>query len=200
MRDMDPVPFPRLHKAVRWAAKLHKDQDREGDSPLPYITHPLEVLSNLRFIGGVTDEELLCASVLHDVVEECGTSLEKIEKKFGSRVRGLVKEVTRKEPTEEERAGKSEWEVWQLRSTMLLDEIRQMSPDAQRIKLADRLSNVEGAFRAKPRQKLERYLEQTEEILKIIPRKVSPGLWDEIRGRLDRAPKAKAVRKQAAKK
>lgn len=184
MLDMAEVPFPRLHKAVRWASKLHKDTDRDGAAPLPYLTHPLEVLTNLRFLAGETDEEMLCAAVLHDALEDTEATGLKIEKKFGPRVRGLVESVTRREPSPEETAGKTEAQIWKLRSDMLLDEIRLMGPEAQRIKLADRLSNVEGALRSKTGEKLKRYLKQSREILGIIPRDVAPELWDAIDAKL----------------
>lgn len=180
MRGMEEVPFPRLHKAVRWAAKLHKNTDRDGEAPLPYITHPLEVLSNLRFLAGVTDEEMLCAAVLHDTLEDTDATGLKIEKKFGPRVRQLVESVTRTEPKAEEIEGKSEAQVWKMRSDLLLKEIREMPPEAQQIKLADRLSNVQGALKTKTGEKLKRYLKQSREILKIVPREVAPELWDAI--------------------
>jgi (p)ppGpp synthase/HD superfamily hydrolase len=71
--------------------------------------------------------------------------------------------------------------IWQLRADMLLVEITRMSPDAQTIKLADRLANVRDAKRAKKGKKLNRYLWQTNEILKIIPRERNEGLWEAIR-------------------
>ena len=184
---MAEVCFPRLHKAVRWACKLHKNQDRDGKSAVPYIAHVLEVVSNLRYVGGIEDEEMLCAAALHDSIEQSGVSLKKIEDKFGIQVAKLVEEMTRREPTEAEIAGMSEYEVWQLRSNMLLDEIRGMSLECKKIKLADRLSNVQFALHTKIAGKLERHLGQTEEILKIIPRSVNHGLWDAIRSASDGA-------------
>ena len=184
---MAEVCFPRLHKSVRWACKLHKNQDRDGRAAVPYIAHVLEVVTNLRYVGGIEDEEMLCAAALHDSIEQSGVSLKKIEDKFGIRVAKLVEEMTRSEPTEAEIAGMSEHEVWQLRSNMLLDEIRRMSPECRKIKLADRLSNLQFALRTKIAGKLERHLAQTEEILNIVPRSVNHGLWDAIRAALDGA-------------
>jgi guanosine-3',5'-bis(diphosphate) 3'-pyrophosphohydrolase len=176
-----------LHKAVKLAAKLHRGQDREGPDPLPYITHPLQVLSLVRHKAGIKDEDVLCAAVLHDLVEMGGASADEIDKRFGPKVAALVTELTRREPTAEEAAGLSRDELWQLRSDILLDEIRDMSPQAKAIKLADRLSNLEEGLATRKGKKLDRYVRQSFLILEIVPREVSPSLWDGIREALDEA-------------
>lgn len=176
----------KLQRAVRWAAKLHRGQDREGTSPLPYITHPIDVMNRLRYLAQEEDEEILCAAALHDVVEECGTPFAEIEERFGARVAGLVKELTRQEPTEEETAGLAEDQVAALRSRMLLDEIAEMSADAQRVKLADRLSNLSSYLVTRRGEKLARYVRQSYMMLEIVPREVSPALWDGIQEVLKR--------------
>jgi (p)ppGpp synthase/HD superfamily hydrolase len=177
--------YPRLDRAIGLAAQMHAGQEREGDSPLPYVTHPMEVLLALRFEGGETDGDLLCAAALHDVIEESGADLSEIESVVGHRAAGLVRELTRREPSRDETKGMSKDEIWTLRANMLLDEIRKMSPEAQRVKLADRLANVREARRTKAGPKWDRYAWQTEEILKIVPRERSVGLWDAIRKELD---------------
>lgn len=178
----------KLDKALLLAAKLHAGQEREGDAPLPYLTHPVEVLVNLRYLGGETDEDLLCAALLHDVVEESDADLEEIARETNRRTMGLVKELTRQEPTAEEKRGLDKEAVWRLRSGMLLKEIGKLSPEAQKVKLADRLSNLREGKRTKSGPKWDRYAGQTEEILRIVPRERSPGLWDAIRRELDERP------------
>lgn len=177
--------YPRLDRAILLAAKLHAGQEREGDAPLPYLTHPLEVLLALRYVGGVIEEDLLCAAALHDVVEESNADLKEIGRETSARTADLVRELTRREPTAEERKGLDKDAIWKLRANMLLDEIRKMSADAQQVKLADRLANVREAKRTKAGPKWERYAWQTEEILNIVPRERNPGLWDGIRAELD---------------
>lgn len=140
---------------------------------------------SLRYVGGETDEDLLCAAALHDVVEESGANPEEIARETNDRTAALVKELTRHEPTDAERKDLSKDDVWRLRANLLLDEIRAMSPDAQKVKLADRLANVREAKRTKAGPKWDRYAWQTEEILKIVPRERNPGLWDAIRTELD---------------
>jgi guanosine-3',5'-bis(diphosphate) 3'-pyrophosphohydrolase len=175
----------RIQEAVKWAAKLHRGQDRDGPDPLPYITHPLEVLSLVRYRAGVVDEDVLCAAALHDVAEMCGVQRSEVEKRFGPKVASLVMELTRREPGPEEVVGLSRDEVWQVRSDILLEEIRAMSPEAKTVKLADRLSNVVEGLGTRKGKKLERYRRQTFLILEIVPREVSPALWEAIRKALD---------------
>lgn len=174
-----------LQRAVLFAANAHSGQVRDGENPLPYICHPLEVLSNLRYIGVVTDEALLAAAALHDVIEECAVTCDQIETEFGTQVRKFVEALTRVEPTQAERAGLTKDEIWQMRSNLLLEEIRNMPPEVWPVKLSDRLSNFREARHAKPRKKLVRYAKQSVEILKIIPRKANPGLWDAIQDEID---------------
>jgi guanosine-3',5'-bis(diphosphate) 3'-pyrophosphohydrolase len=173
-----------LSMAVEMATRAHAGMWREGESPLPYVTHPVEVLMNLRYIGGVVDGEVLCAAALHDTVEGDALTLDQIEHAFGPRVRSLVAEVTRTEPSPLQIANLSKDEVWQLRADMLVEEISKMSPDAQQIKLADRLANVRDAHRTKTGKKLRRYLGQTKQILQVVPRSRNKPLWDAIKSEL----------------
>lgn len=134
----------------------------------------------LRYIGGITDEQLLCVAVLHDLLEETEVDAATIETLFGLRTKDLVVELTRKEPTAEQVKGLSKDEIWRLRAGMLLAEISKMSADAQAVKLADRLSNIREAKRTKTGEKLKRYVRQTKKILEIIPKTVNPSLWKAI--------------------
>ncbi len=173
-----------LQKAVRWAVERHAGQAREGEPAIPYATHVLEVMSILR-ASGCQDEAMLCAAALHDLIEETETSLAEVEQEFGADVRGLIDELTREEPSEEERAGLSKDEIWQLRTRMLLDEIKEISERAQLIKLCDRLSNLREARVTRSGKRLARYVRQTHQILEIVPRSVHPRIWDELKALAD---------------
>lgn len=135
---------------------------------------------HLRHVGQVTDEELWCAAVLHDVLEDSDATPEEIELLAGPRVRDLVVELTRREPTETERLAKTKDEVRKMRSDWLLEEISLMSNDAQTIKLADRLTNFREGMRTRSTEKMTRYAGQTNKILEIVPRTVNPPLWDAL--------------------
>lgn len=167
----------RLTNSLALCIEAHEGQFRDGEAPLPYATHPIDVCNLMRFVGKVTDEELLCAALLHDVLEESSIPASQIEAVAGARAAALVQEVTRFEP---DTTGLTEDQRYELRTKTLLDEIKQMSSDAHIIKLADRLSNVRQARVTRSKKKFERYIGQTKQILEIIPRSTNPALWDAV--------------------
>jgi guanosine-3',5'-bis(diphosphate) 3'-pyrophosphohydrolase len=179
------MPYSLLSKAILFAVQKHDGEYRDGEGGLPYSTHPVEVCTLLRYTGNVMDEDLLCAAALHDVLEETPTTAAEIEKEFGERISGLVSELTRIEPTAEQTEGMAKEEIWALRSGMLLDEISKMSPDAQQVKLADRLANLRQSKITRKGEKLKRYVRQTKKMLEIIPKSVNPALWRAISTELD---------------
>ncbi len=91
----DPVqrPDPRVVDAIRFAAEAHRDQSRK-DGRTPYIVHPVAVLRRLSSDLGMKEADLLCAAVLHDVIEDSVVTREDLELRFGARVAGWVQELS----------------------------------------------------------------------------------------------------------
>lgn len=171
----------RLETALKLCVKAHKGQKIiESEHALPYATHPIDVANKLRYVGGVTDEDILCAAFLHDLLEESDVKLGHIRESLGPRVAELVQELTRKEPLPKLREGMTESEWIALRSDMLLEGISKMSPEAQVIKLADRLGNLSTAIHLRTGERLKRYVTQSRRVLDTIPRERNPKLWDAI--------------------
>lgn len=178
------MPYTLLPKAILFAVEKHDGDYRDGDFGLPYSTHPIEVCSLLRYVGNVTDEDLLCSAILHDVIEETSTTPAEIEKKFGKRIGALVVELTRTEPPPAQIEEMDKAAIWQLRSSLLLEDISKMSADAQSVKLADRLANLRQAKMTRKGEKLKRYERQSKKILEIIPKNVNSALWMAIQSEL----------------
>jgi (p)ppGpp synthase/HD superfamily hydrolase len=134
LRDrLPPQTVARLHEAVDFAAAHHGDQRRPGGAL--YIEHPLEALEVLVRGAGVTDPDVLCAAVLHDVVEDTSGTIEEISTVFGPRVAELVGWVTIPEPGPgQDRASVKE---------EYLRGLRRAPHDAILVKLADRASNAQ---------------------------------------------------------
>jgi GTP pyrophosphokinase len=78
-------------QALEFAREAHKGVVRKDGSE--YITHPIRVGAIVQ--EWVTDEEVLAAAYLHDVVEDTHWSGEDIVARFGSRVATLVDGVTK---------------------------------------------------------------------------------------------------------
>lgn len=76
--------------AVLNATMAHAGQLDKGGKP--YIFHSLRVMLAVQGHG----EEAVVAGVLHDVVEDCGITLETVENRFGKDVRGIVDAVSRR--------------------------------------------------------------------------------------------------------
>ena len=169
-----------ITKAMELCVSGHAGQWRDGDTPLPYASHPFDVVHRLRYEGRVDDEVVLCAGYLHDLLEETAVTEEQIESIFGQEVKDLVLEVTRDEPTEEQTEGLSSQEIYDLRNQMLMDEIKEMSPEAMTIKLADRVSNVNAAKVTRSGKRLEKYVRQSRQMLEIIPKSTNERLWKRL--------------------
>ena len=127
--------FDKIKKAYLFAAKLHEGQFRVSGEP--YILHPVAVAENVAQLGMDTDS--ICAALLHDTVEDCGTlvDLQTIAREFGSDVALLVDGLTKLMhiPFED----KEEEHMENLRKMFLA-----MSKDVRVIfiKLCDRLHNM----------------------------------------------------------
>ena len=123
----------RLHQAAAYADAHHGDQRRPTGAP--YREHLLEALEVLVRGAGVTDPEVLCAAVLHDVVEDTDRTVDDVRADFGPRVAELVGWVTIPEPG-----------PGQDRASVKEEYLRGLSHaprDARLVKLADRASNAQ---------------------------------------------------------
>lgn len=120
-------------KAVEFALRHHGDQRRPTGAP--YLEHLLEALEFLVRGAGVTDPDVLCAAVLHDVVEDTACTVDDVRAAFGARVANLVDWVTipEREDGADRKAAKESY----------LESLRGAPDDAVLVKLADRASNVQ---------------------------------------------------------
>jgi guanosine-3',5'-bis(diphosphate) 3'-pyrophosphohydrolase len=146
----------RLREAVTFAAGHHGDQRRPTGAP--YTDHLLEALEVLVVGAGVTSPDILCAVVLHDVVEDTSGTLDDISAAFGPRVAELVGWVTIPEPGpgQDKASVKEEY----------LRGLRRAPRDAILVKLADRASNAQ-TLRNLPVDRQRAYYAQTVEY--IVP-------------------------------
>ena len=124
-----------IEQAIRFAALAHEGQKRKG-SGQPYIFHPLEVLNLVSLM--TLDEDILCGAVLHDTVEDTGTSMEDIAREFGEHVAKLVSYET-----EDKRSGQNKSDTWLDRKKEAIETIRNIDEiGGKMICLGDKVSNL----------------------------------------------------------
>ncbi|WP_204077955.1 RelA/SpoT family protein [Planotetraspora phitsanulokensis] len=141
-----------IERAYDMAAYHHRDQKRKSGDP--YITHPLAVASILGELG--TDDETLCAALLHDTVEDTAYSLDELRADFGDNIALLVDGVTKLDKVKFGDAAQAET-VRKMVVAMSRD-IRVLV-----IKLADRLHNMR-TMRYMPEHKRQQKSRETLEI------------------------------------
>jgi len=91
-RYLGAAAMDKVAEAYEFAAEFHRDQRRRSGEP--YINHPVEVAlilaSDLQM-----DEDVICAALLHDTVEDTPATLDDVAGRFGDEVDELVDGVTK---------------------------------------------------------------------------------------------------------
>lgn len=175
----DPASLSLLETALRTAAVAHREQVRKC-SDVPYVTHSAAVALILaRF--GFTDEELLAAALLHDVVEDTDVTLEELATQFPS---ATIEAVAALSETKNGTDGRLR--PWEDRKAEHLRHIAAAPLAARAIALADKLHNMEtmrldlaagtlslSAFRAPPERLLWYYQSMIDaaagDFLQLVP-------------------------------
>jgi guanosine-3',5'-bis(diphosphate) 3'-pyrophosphohydrolase len=152
--------FKILLKAVSFAAEKHVGQYRKDAASTPYIIHPIGVAKSLWEEGGVRSLNVLVAALLHDTLEDTNTTSEEIEGFFGGRIRQTVEELTN-DPNLSTDENKQRQ----------IDHARQLSLNAQLVKLADRLYNIRDLRSPPPswnQDKVKSYLNWGQKLLREL--------------------------------
>lgn len=154
---LPPATVARLSRAVTFAAEHHGDQKRPTGTP--YLEHLLEALEVLVAGAGVTDPDVLCAAVLHDVVEDTDVTVAGVSAAFGARIAELVDWVTIPEPGpgQDKASVKEEY----------LRGLRNAPRDAILVKLADRASNAQTLQNLPPPRQRAYYAQTVEHIVPL---------------------------------
>jgi guanosine-3',5'-bis(diphosphate) 3'-pyrophosphohydrolase len=158
LRDRLPAAtVAQLREAVAFAERCHGDQRRPTGAP--YLEHLMEALEVLVRGAGVTDPKVLCAAVLHDVVEDTACTPADLTAAFGSQVAEFVGWVTIPEaaPGEDKAAVKEAY----------LRRLRDAPRGAVLVKLADRASNVQTLRNLAPARQRSYYAQTVQHIVPL---------------------------------
>src|SRR6516162_1224904 len=161
-----------IRRAYIFSAKEHKGQLRASGEP--YLTHPLEVANLLAEMK--MDAVTVSVGLLHDVVEDTLTTLEKIEELFGADVAHIVDGVTK--ISQIPFTSKEEKQAENFRKMLLAmtDDIRVIM-----VKFADRLHNMR-TLAYLPADRREAIARETMDIYAPLANRLGMG---KIRGELE---------------
>lgn len=144
-----------LNRAYVYAMQAHGSQLRaSGD---PYFSHPIEVAGILTEYK--LDTATIVTALLHDVVEDTGTSLETIERLFGPLIRSLVDGVTKLNKLDFQTREAAQAENFRKLLLAISHDIRVLL-----VKLSDRLHNMRTLHFIRKPEKRQRIARETEEI------------------------------------
>lgn len=121
-----------LMDVMHFSALAHENQRRKNSNKSPYINHPIHV-ANLLTSAGVTDIDTLCGALLHDTVEDTGTTYETLVERFGKKIADIVKECT--DDKSLDKVERKKLQIEHVKSS-------HMSSEAKYVKLGDKLSNL----------------------------------------------------------
>jgi len=127
-----------IFKALAFSAKKHSKQTRKDIDKSPYINHPI-ALANILAQRWVIDENVLCAAILHDTIEDTKTTADELRKHFGEKITSIVLEVSDDKSLEKE-----------VRKQLQIDHAASLSKEAKLVKLADKIANITDIINTPP--------------------------------------------------
>src|SRR4051812_34053919 len=122
-----------LRRAYVFSAYEHKGQVRHSGEP--YLVHPLEVADLLADMK--LDVVAIAAGLLHDIVEDTETPIERIKELFGTDIAHVVEGVTKLGAIPFSSSEERQAENFRKMLLAMVDDIRVVL-----VKLADRLHNM----------------------------------------------------------
>ena len=146
----------RLITAIMLCQKWHGDQKRKYTNE-PYWYHPVEVFEIVKSVEHTDD--MLIASLLHDVVEDTKIEIGEIREIFGDDVADLVFMLTNYVTKD---SGNRRY-----RKNIELAKLANSSNEAQTIKLADIISNISSIVERDP-EFAKKYVLEKKELLNVL--------------------------------
>jgi guanosine-3',5'-bis(diphosphate) 3'-pyrophosphohydrolase len=134
VRESNPdADIELLRRAYVFSAFEHKGQVRHSGEP--YLVHPLEVADHLADMK--LDVVAIAAGLLHDIVEDTQTSIDRVRELFGADVAHVVEGVTKLGAISFSSSEERQAENFRKMLLAMVDDIRVIL-----VKLADRLHNM----------------------------------------------------------
>jgi SAM-dependent methyltransferase len=159
-----------IEKAYRFAEKNHAGQKR--DEGTDYFVHPLRVAYILLDELKITDPNVICVALLHDILEDSPISHTMLREIFGEQITSMVKTLTKEDATE--------YPSKEERDRVYLERIKEAPLEVCLIKLSDRLDNVRYLHLSPSQEKQLKYYRETCEKYLPLAKEASSYLYDQM--------------------
>jgi len=130
---LDAAEIKRVREAYKFADEAHLGQFRASGEP--YITHPIAVAGLCA--DWKLDSQAIMAALMHDAMEDCGTSKAELIERFGAPTADLVDGLTKLDKLQFSTREESQAESFRKMLLAMARDVRVIL-----IKLADRLHNM----------------------------------------------------------
>jgi (p)ppGpp synthase/HD superfamily hydrolase len=123
-----------VEMAARVAVSAHKDQKRKSDTS-PYVVHPFMcalMLTEHRF-----SDEVIAASLTHDVLEDTEVSESELLERLGEQVVAIIRTVTEDKSL-----------PWEERKKKYVEAVRTSSVEVKAVSIADKIHNMQSLLTA----------------------------------------------------
>ena len=168
-----------IFTAFSFGEEKHRGKNRKHSNE-PYFIHPTSVASSLLSEQDV-EKDFIIAALLHDTVEDTETTLDEIDNNFGNTVKLIVKGLTKLPDSYKNSMGPDKYYQEGFFGPIL--SAAKTIPFVWKIKLADRLNNLETLWQYASKQKMDEYLWETQQLFKLSIGVKTP-LKDQIRKQL----------------
>ena len=146
------------HEAAAMAARVHHNQSRKDEEETPYFSHPARVALTVAVKFGCTDDDILAAAFLHDVLEDTLVDyddlLRKFDKEIADTVAALSKDSRLVEPERERRydeeLSKAGWKTKLIKLADVYDNLSDAPNDKIRHKMLEKAERALGLAKNDP--------------------------------------------------
>lgn len=122
-----------IEKAFLFSYQAHSNQKRKDGKP--YMVHP--VMTALELARNGADDELICAGLLHDVIEDANVTECELAQSFNDSISALVKKDSENKSLS-----------WEERKNQVLIDVENGDRRFKMLMCADKLSNLNDLYEA----------------------------------------------------
>ncbi len=122
-----------IREAYAFAVKAHQGELRKG-SEIPYIYHPMAVALEVSLM--TSDEDVIAAAYLHDVLEDTPVTAEELGAVFGEHILGLVMDMS-----------EDKSKTWEERKIAAIEYTKTAPREVKLLMLADKFCNLRDTAR-----------------------------------------------------